>query len=121
MNPTLKFNKENRGLPNQAFTINNRDVTLTGRLTDGEQFSFRLNSVNVGNGEFSPNATLTVTLEMPFIFGDVNQDGTVDFLDITPFISLLSTGGFQVEADINQSGEVNFLDVAPFIGILSAP
>ena len=58
---------------------------------------------------------------MPFIFGDVNQDGTVDFLDITPFISLLSTGGFQVEADINQSGEVNFLDVAPFIGILSAP
>ena len=111
----------NNLVPNQAFTINNRDVTLTGRLTDGEQFSFRLNSVNVGNGEFSPNATLTVTLEMPFIFGDVNQDGTVDFLDITPFISLLSTGGFQVEADINQSGEVNFLDVAPFIGILSAP
>ena len=111
----------NNLVPNQAFTINNRDVTLTGRLTDGEQFSFRLNSVNASNGEFSPNATLTVTLEMPFIFGDVNQDGTVDFLDITPFISLLSTGGFQVEADINQSGEVNFLDVAPFIGILSAP
>ena len=32
------------------------------------------------------------------LLGDVNLDGTVDFLDISPFILRLATGTFQVEA-----------------------
>ena len=55
-------------LPGEAFTINDRDVTLSGLLADGEQFSYELNSVNqFFNGEdfFSPGATLTVTLTDP--------------------------------------------------------
>ena len=51
--------------------------------------------------------------------GDVNQDGAVDFLDISPFISILSTDDFLEEADINQDGTVDFLDISPFITILS--
>ena len=50
--------------------------------------------------------------------GDVNGDGFVDFLDISPFISALSTGEFQSEADINEDDQVNFLDISPFIGLL---
>ena len=53
------------------------------------------------------------------LLGDVNQDGTVDFLDISPFIATLSSGQFACEADIDQNGEVNFLDIAPFIALLS--
>ena len=53
------------------------------------------------------------------LLGDVNQDGIVNFLDISPFIGILSTGGTQAEADINQDGIVNFLDISPFIGILA--
>jgi len=56
----------------------------------------------------------------PTLLGDVNQDGIVNFLDIAPFIAVLSGGGFQAEADTNQDGVVNFLDIAPFIGILTA-
>ena len=52
--------------------------------------------------------------------GDVNQDGFVNFLDIAPFITILSVGGFEAQADINQDGEVDFLDIAPFISILSS-
>ena len=56
----------------------------------------------------------------PFLLGDVNQDGAVNFLDISPFILLLSSPGtFQVEADTNEDGDVNFLDISPFILILS--
>ncbi len=55
----------------------------------------------------------------PFLLGDVNRDGVVDFLDIAPFIGLLTSGEFQAEADCDGSGGVNFLDIAPFIGILS--
>ena len=54
------------------------------------------------------------------LLGDVNLDGGVNFLDISPFISLLSTAGFQNEADIDQNGTVNFLDITPFIDILSS-
>jgi len=53
------------------------------------------------------------------LLGDVDQNGAVNFLDIGPFIGLLSSGLYQVEADINEDGEVNFLDIGPFIGLLS--
>ena len=56
------------------------------------------------------------------LLGDVNQDSIVNFLDISPFIGVLSSGGdFQCEADINEDNVVSFLDIAPFIGILSGP
>jgi hypothetical protein len=43
----------------------------------------------------------------------------VNFLDIAPFIEVLSTGGFQAEADCNQDGIVDFLDIAAFIAIVN--
>ena len=51
--------------------------------------------------------------------GDVNLSTTVDFADIAPFISLLSTGTFQAEADCNEDGFVTFADIAPFINALA--
>jgi hypothetical protein len=48
-------------------------------------------------------------------------DGSVTFLDISPFISVLSSGDFQAEADVDESGNVDFLDISPFINILSGP
>lgn len=49
------------------------------------------------------------------IIGDANQDGTVNFLDIAPFISLLQSRTYLDEADVNRDGVVDFLDIAPFI------
>ena len=54
-----------------------------------------------------------------FILGDCNLDGFVNFLDIAPFIELLTSGVFLDQADCDQNGFVNFLDIAPFIAILS--
>ena len=51
--------------------------------------------------------------------GDVNQDQTIDLLDVAPFVNLISTGRFQCEADINQDGEVDLLDVGPFVRLIS--
>ena len=53
--------------------------------------------------------------------GDVNVDGFVDFLDISPFIGVLTSGDYQAEADIDKSGVVDFLDIGGFIALLSAP
>lgn len=53
------------------------------------------------------------------LLGDVNLDGMVTFLDISPFIGILSSNSFQAEADIDQNGFVDFLDISPFIQILA--
>ena len=66
--------------------------------------SFRLNGAAVGESET--------------LIGDVNLDGVVNLLDISPFIDLLLNGGYSAEADINRDGSVNTLDIDPFIEIL---
>lgn len=53
------------------------------------------------------------------LLGDVNLDGTVNLLDVAPFVNLLSSGNYQAEADINSDGAVNLLDVAGFVELLS--
>lgn len=61
------------------------------------------------------------TVGPPFVLGDANGDGVVDFLDIGPFVGVLSSGSFLNEADIDRSGSVDFLDLSPFIAILAGP
>ena len=56
----------------------------------------------------------------PFLLGDVNLDEAVDFLDIAPFINVLSGGEYQAEADCDRNGVVNFLDISAFISELSS-
>ena len=53
------------------------------------------------------------------IIGDVNQDGSVDLLDVSPFVDVISSGEYQIEADMNEDGAVDLLDVNPFIDVLS--
>ena len=50
--------------------------------------------------------------------GDINRDGTVDLLDVGPFVDVMSSGSYQVEADMNSDGVVNLVDVQPFIDAL---
>ena len=57
--------------------------------------------------------------EPELLLGDLNLDATVNFLDISPFISVLLSGGFQAEADINRDEIVDFLDINPFIELLA--
>ena len=107
-------------VPGEAFTIVDRDVTLSGVLEDGSAFSFDLNTdFNNLQDTFEPGSTLTVTLTSALL-GDCNLDDVVNFLDIPSFISILSVGDYLAEADINEDGMVTFLDIGPFIELLSA-
>lgn len=53
-----------------------------------------------------------------FFLGDFNSDDVVNFLDIAPFIEILASDEYRLDADFNLDGRVNFLDIAPFIQIL---
>jgi hypothetical protein len=72
----------------------------------------RISDGQVDIGAFETESTL--------LLGDVNRDSVVSFLDIFPFIEILSGNGFQDEADINRDGAVTFIDIAPFIELLSS-
>lgn len=66
------------------------------------------------NISFEPDTTAPTPL-----LGDVDLNDEVNFLDIGPFIDVLSNNAFQAEADCDENGEVNFLDIGPFINILA--
>ena len=66
-------------------------------------------NVSFGDGTFAP----------PFLLGDVNLDGAVNFLDIPSFIEILISREFQAVADFNQDAAVTFADIPPFIEILT--
>ena len=72
--------------------------------------------LGAGTGDY----TLRINSVSDFLLGDVNQDGFVSFLDISPFILILSNGGNQAEADANGDGSVDFLDISPFIVLLAS-
>ena len=111
----------------QQFIITDRNVTLNGTLRDGSTFSNRLDPNTAGLdfdpefGEVLPGVAATsaiVSVTLVRGLGDVNLDGVIDFLDISPFIELLTSNEFQFEADIDGNGEVDFFDISPFILLL---
>ena len=59
------------------------------------------------------------TTPTSFVLGDINCDGVVNLLDVSPFVDLLSNNGFSAKADINTDGVVNLLDVSPFVDLLT--
>ena len=59
-------------------------------------------------------------ISVPFVLGDCNIDGRVNFDDIPFFIDLLISGSFLEQADASEDDRVDFLDILPFIEILSA-
>lgn len=67
-----------------------------------------------------PNdVTLRLASLIPDVFpGDVNEDGMVNLLDVAPFVDLLTTGTYMLQADINCDGSVDLLDVEPFVELL---
>ena len=73
-----------------------------------------------GSGSYTVSGIAITEVSGEVLLGDVNRSGTVDFLDIAPFIAALSgDSGFVEEADIDRCGKVDFLDIGPFISILN--
>ena len=64
-------------------------------------------------------AAFSITVTQGVLLGDVNRDGDINLLDVTPFVQILSDLGYhQAEADINQDGVVDLLDVPLFEDLL---
>ena len=93
---------------------------LTGlTLADGDTIDFVVfNNGNFVNDETALQANVFAEVSNTVLYGDVDLNGAVDFLDIVPFIAILSADEYQAEADVNEDGAVTFFDIVPFIEIL---
>jgi len=104
-------------------TVADGSFNVTGlTFAAGDTVSFVIgNNGNIGADESALQAAISVETSGggPCMLGDVDLNGTVEFLDIQPFIGILSSSSFQCEADCDEDGMVTFLDIQPFIQILA--
>lgn len=80
-------------------------------VDEGVEVGENFGTVRIRSGLLGPEDTGPIV-------GDINGDGDVNLLDVEPFVSLLSNGGFCISGDINNDGAVNLLDVEPFIDLI---
>jgi len=98
------------------------------RNDDGNEGLYNLpdETTNLADGFLAPTAQANFdmlnrkldAILSDSLIGDVNLSDVVDFSDIGPFIEVLSSGNYQLEADCDRNGTVDFSDIMPFIDIL---
>ena len=107
---------------NFAFSQIEGDANGGGRLQLRDDTTTLLNAAgDFGAGTRDLRFLVSGVAAGPSIIkADVNMDGEVTFLDISPFIMALSSpASAPAEADCNCDGIVNFLDISVFINILA--
>ena len=107
---------------NDSFTVvgNNGTHTINERLDTGTGASPEVLAALISVSDHLPIFSDFIVVMPEILLGDVNQDGSISFSDISPFIAILSVSGDQAEADLNEDGMVDFLDIGPFIELLSS-
>ncbi len=101
-----------------------KEFNISDFVEPTDQIRVRFLASDLGDGSVVEAAVDGVKIRLiecaaPVLLGDVNLDGSVDLLDVGPFVDLLTGGLFQAEGDMNQDGAVNLLDVELFIAALS--
>ncbi len=109
-----------------SFTYTNEAVLANtgelGNTPEEPEFNTIMLSGNSPGGLVTGGTYSSLTLTQigsSVLVCDVNMDGMVNFLDISPFISALADPAFNPEADCNEDGVDSFLDIAPFIMVLA--
>ncbi|MEM9412323.1 MAG: dockerin type I domain-containing protein, partial [Planctomycetota bacterium] len=109
--------------PNDAYVF---EIATVGQIVNFDPSKVRVDTTCFQNsltGKFSvtkssDDRSLLVKY-MQFDLGDVNQDGKISLLDISPFVAAITDEVFLAEADMNCDGAVDLLDVRLFVDNLA--
>jgi len=50
--------------------------------------------------------------------GDMNNDGTLDILDLVTLANIILSGGFEFVGDINADGQLDILDLVTLVNLI---
>ena len=100
----------------------------TGSDANGDGIGDTPYIISISNGVHQDRFPLMMH---PFVLGDVNNDGSVSYADVDPFVAAIGTTKkeFQVQypnwnwyaADCNRDGRITFADIDPFVELLQSP
>ncbi|MEM9412442.1 MAG: hypothetical protein AAGA30_15115 [Planctomycetota bacterium] len=70
--------------------------------------------------QISSTSVHSIDIPEPLVclLGDVSGDGSVNLLDVAPFVERVISGEYSCEADTSQDGYVDLLDVQSFVDLL---
>ena len=98
-------------ISNEFFNIFNTDIIFTYKIDD------YMNSWQQYDNSVSDHRPVVVNFLWATI-GDLNQDGSINILDITLLINFILSNQYLELADINSDGGLNILDVVNLIDII---
>ena len=111
------------GAPNFLIDSETNSMTLLGvssfRLDGVSPSTFQSTGVTYTGNQVEEINEILSDPENIIVLGDCSLDGRVNFLDISPFISLLASGDYLGQADMNRDGRLSFTDISLFIRLLS--
>ncbi len=83
-----------------------------------DDFAGRIMGATIGQTAYEKAAALFLANR---IFGDANEDGDANLLDVFVFVQLLNDGGYSPNVDFNEDGVVDKLDIAAFVEAIVSP
>jgi hypothetical protein len=93
-------------------------LTASRSRTDGSFDLYFTADCTIDGDEIEGGFVMTLQ-GVDVLIGDINCDGTVTLLDVSPFVKLISSGVYSAAADVNDDGCVSLLDVQPFVKTLT--
>ena len=117
---SLDFLSGSTPLTNGSSAIYSINVSTMG-LEEGSYEAFVINNTNAINDfDLLP---ITLNTQGSFLLGDLNQDGTLDIIDVVSIVSIIMgnsepSGLDQLLADLNQDGTMNVQDIILLVGII---
>ena len=77
-----------------------------------------LNSGYTGNELNFENIIISMDISVPFIEGDVNNDGVVNVLDVVLIVNSILENEYEDSGDVNADGSLDVLDIVQLINMI---
>ena len=100
-------------------------ILITNELFQGFTnelvFTFKIDDYLSGWSEYddyiSDHRPVVMNIVLP-IYGDINQDGNINILDITNLFNMILNNSYHETADLNEDGGLNILDVIILVNLI---
>ena len=112
----VKFNNE--GVVDWETTFSSLDVSNQNYDWAGEDIDLTDDGgaiIAVDNGQFG---FLKINNVQVILNGDLNNDNSINVLDVVLLVNIILSDNFSDDADLNQDGTINVLDVVNLINII---
>ena len=121
--PSTQYSLDISGLANMALGTGIDKIGLRFQIDPNTPYAS--NQVFIDALDSDPTTKPFITIDLPALPGDINDDGVVDMLDRDALIAVLlgspQDPSHVGRADLNSDGATDGLDVQLFIDLIMAP